>query len=78
MSNAPPGVKPTTYLFMVNGTCAISAADSRYRFPAQAFAAVQEGIEFSVENDSSAPASIIQVIAPRSRMAGARPALQTK
>jgi mannose-6-phosphate isomerase-like protein (cupin superfamily) len=64
MSNAPPGVKPTTYLFMVDGTCAISAADRRYRFPAQAFAVVQEGIEFSVENDSSVPASIIKVITP--------------
>src|ERR1700730_3362641 len=64
MSNAPPGVKPTTYLFMVNGTYAISAADSRYRFPAQAFAVLQESIEFTVENDSSVPASIIKVIAP--------------
>jgi hypothetical protein len=52
------------YLFMIDGTCAISAADSRHRFPTQAFAVVQEGIEFSVENDSSAPASIIKVIAP--------------
>jgi hypothetical protein len=39
---------------MVDGACAISAADSRYRFPAQAFAVVQESIEFTVENDSSA------------------------
>jgi len=52
------------YLFMLDGTCAISAADSRHRFPTQAFAVVQEGIEFTVQNDSSAPASIIKVIAP--------------
>jgi mannose-6-phosphate isomerase-like protein (cupin superfamily) len=68
----PPGqqwiatVVPETdcYLFMVDGTCAISVADSRHRFPTQAFAVVQEGFEFSVENDSSALASIIKVIAP--------------
>src|SRR5215831_14255120 len=52
------------YLFMLDGTCAISAADSRHRFPTQAFAVVQEGVEFTVQNDSSAPASIIKVIAP--------------
>jgi mannose-6-phosphate isomerase-like protein (cupin superfamily) len=52
------------YLFMVDGACAISVADGRLRFPTQAFAVVQEGIEFGVENDSSAPASIIRVIAP--------------
>jgi mannose-6-phosphate isomerase-like protein (cupin superfamily) len=52
------------YLFMIDGACAISVADSRHRFSTQAFAVVQEGIPFSVENDSSAPASIIKVIAP--------------
>ena len=52
------------YLFMVDGACAISAADNLHRFPTQTFAAVQEGIEFIVENDGSAPASIIKVIAP--------------
>jgi hypothetical protein len=45
------------YLFMIDGTCAISVADTRYRFPVQAFAVVQEGFEFSVENNSSAAAS---------------------
>jgi ligand-binding SRPBCC domain-containing protein len=30
------------YLFMVDGACAISAADNRHRFPTQAFAVVQE------------------------------------
>jgi mannose-6-phosphate isomerase-like protein (cupin superfamily) len=68
----PPGQRWTAtaprgadcYLFMVDGTCAISAADRRYRFPAQAFAVVQEGIEFTVENDSSVRATIIKVIAP--------------
>lgn len=52
------------YLFMIDGTCAISVADSRHRFPTQAFAVVQEGIEFRIENDSGAPASIVKVIAP--------------
>jgi mannose-6-phosphate isomerase-like protein (cupin superfamily) len=49
---------------MVDGACAISAADNRHRFPTQAFAVVQEGIEFTLENDGSTPASIIKVIAP--------------
>src|SRR5215468_10682296 len=40
------------YLFMVDGACAISAADNRHRFSTQAFAVVQEGIEFTLENDS--------------------------
>jgi quercetin dioxygenase-like cupin family protein len=61
-ATAPP--ETDCYLFMIDGACAISVADSRHRFPTQAFAVVQEGIEFSVENDSSAPASIIKVIAP--------------
>jgi quercetin dioxygenase-like cupin family protein len=62
IATAPP--ETDCYLFMIDGACAISVADSRHRFPTQAFAVVQEGIEFSVENDSSAPASIIKVIAP--------------
>ena len=62
IATAPP--ETDCYLFMIDGTCAISVADSRHRFPTQAFAVVQEGVEFSVENDSSAPASIIKVIAP--------------
>ena len=62
IATAPP--ETDCYLFMVDGACAISVADSRLRFPTQAFAVVQEGIEFGVENDSSAPASIIRVIAP--------------
>src|SRR5262249_49839536 len=62
IATVPP--EADCYLFMVDGTCAISVVDSRHRFPTQAFAVVQEGIEFSVENDSSAPASLIKVIAP--------------
>jgi len=52
------------YLFMLDGTSAISAADHQYHFPAQAFAVVQEGIEFAVESKGGAPARIINVIAP--------------
>jgi len=52
------------YLFMLDGGGGIAAAGRRYRFPAQAFAAVQEGVEFTVENEGNAPASIIKVIAP--------------
>ena len=62
IATAPP--ETDCYLFMVDGACAISAANNRHRFPTQAFAVLQESIEFTVENDSSAPASIIKVIAP--------------
>ena len=62
IATAPP--ETDCYLFMVDGACAISAADNRHRFPTQAFAVVQEGIEFTLENDSSTTASIIKVIAP--------------
>src|SRR5215468_12181247 len=62
IATAPP--ETDCYLFMIDDTCAISVAGSRHRFPTQAFAVVEECIEFSVENDSSALASIIKVIAP--------------
>jgi mannose-6-phosphate isomerase-like protein (cupin superfamily) len=52
------------YLFMLNGAGSICAAGRRHRLPAQAFAAVEEGVEFTVENDASAPGSIIKVTAP--------------
>src|SRR5262252_2406024 len=56
IATAPP--ETDCYLFMVDCACAISAANNRHRFPTQAFAVLQESIEFTVENDSSAPASI--------------------
>src|SRR5260370_33153680 len=43
------------YLFMLNGAGSISAAGRRHRLPAQAFAAVEEGVEFTVENEAGAP-----------------------
>jgi mannose-6-phosphate isomerase-like protein (cupin superfamily) len=51
------------YLFMLEGAGTIAAGDGRRRFPAQAFATVQEGMEFTIENDG-APARIVRVIAP--------------
>jgi quercetin dioxygenase-like cupin family protein len=51
------------YLFMLDGVCAISTTDRRHHFPAQAFAVLQEGIEFTVESEGT-PASIVKVIAP--------------
>src|SRR5262249_41887027 len=62
IATTPP--ETDCYLFMIDGTCAISIADSRHPFPTQAFAVVQEGIEFTVKNDNSEPASIIKDIAP--------------
>jgi quercetin dioxygenase-like cupin family protein len=52
------------YLFMLDGAGTISAAQRRYHLPSQAFAAVEEGVEFAVENDGAVLASIIKVIAP--------------
>ena len=52
------------YLFMLKGAGTVSAAGRRHRLPPQAFAAVEEGVEITVENDGGAPASVIKVIAP--------------
>jgi quercetin dioxygenase-like cupin family protein len=62
IATAPP--ETDCYLFVVDGACAISTADIRHRFPTQAFAVVQEGNKFTVENDSGTPASILKVVAP--------------
>jgi mannose-6-phosphate isomerase-like protein (cupin superfamily) len=51
------------YLFMLSGTGVI-AAGARHRFPAQAFATVEEGVEFSIANDGRADAEIVKVLAP--------------
>ena len=56
------------YLFMLNGVGAIAAGNAQFDFPAQAFATLQEGVEFTVENDSDAAADIVKVIAPPSRI----------
>jgi hypothetical protein len=66
-------------LFMLDGAGLISAADRRHHFPIQAFAILQEGIEFTVESAGSTPASIVKVIAPvqpisvRSKFQGTSP-----
>lgn len=52
------------YLFMLKGEGAISAGNARHHFPAQTFATVQEGAEFTIENDGRAPAEIVKVLAP--------------
>ena len=45
------------YLFMLNGAAMIAAAGDERRMPTQAFATVQEGTEFTVNNATTAPAS---------------------
>lgn len=52
------------YLFMLNGSGTISAGADRHPFPAQAFATIQEGVEFSVANDGASPADVVRVLAP--------------
>jgi mannose-6-phosphate isomerase-like protein (cupin superfamily) len=76
IATTPP--ETDCYLFMIEGTCAISIADSRHPFPTQAFAVVQEGIEFTVKNDNSEPASIIKVIAPPQPNGRSRPGFTGK
>jgi len=61
-ATAPQG--SDCYLFMLAGAGAISAGGSRHKFPVQAFATLQEGVEFTVENDGQARADIVKVIAP--------------
>jgi len=52
------------YLFMLKGEGAISAGNVRQRFPAQTFATVQEGTDFTIENDGGSAAEIVKVLAP--------------
>ena len=52
------------YLFMLGGAGTVSAAGDEHRFPTQAFATVEEGVEFSVDNGASAPAEVVKVVAP--------------
>jgi quercetin dioxygenase-like cupin family protein len=69
-STAPRG--SDCYLFMLNGTGVISAG-GRQRFPAQAFATIEEGLEFAIENDGRADAEVVKVVAPPSPSRAARP-----
>jgi mannose-6-phosphate isomerase-like protein (cupin superfamily) len=52
------------YLFMLDGRATIVAAGKQQSFPAQTFATVQEGVEFSLLNDGGSPADVVQVVAP--------------
>jgi quercetin dioxygenase-like cupin family protein len=52
------------YLFMLEGAGTVCAAGRRHRLPPQAFAALEEGVELTFENDGGAPARIIKMIAP--------------
>lgn len=52
------------YLFMLTGAGTISAAGDERRLPTQSFATVQEGNDFTVNNNSNAPAEVVRVIAP--------------
>jgi len=67
-ATAPRG--SDTYLFMLKGAGAIGGTRGRHRFPAQTFATVQEGVEFTIENDGNAPADIVKTIAPPQPKAG--------
>jgi len=61
-ASAPHG--SDCYLFMLNGAAVISAGNGRRHFPAQTFAALQEGVAFAVENDGGSPADLVKVLAP--------------
>ena len=52
------------YLFALNGDANISTADTRKKFAAQPFATVQEGTDFTVQNDGASTLNVVKVIAP--------------
>ena len=52
------------YLFMLSGAATIAAAGVEERMPTQAFATVQEGETFTVDNKANVPADVVKVIAP--------------
>jgi mannose-6-phosphate isomerase-like protein (cupin superfamily) len=61
-ASAPQG--SDCYLFMLEGTAAISAGGVRHPLPRQTFATVQEGVEFEIQNEGRSPARIVRVLAP--------------
>lgn len=61
-ATAPRG--SDTYLFMLKGAATIAAAGDERRLPTQAFATIEEGVEFTIDNGSTAPAEVMKVIAP--------------
>jgi mannose-6-phosphate isomerase-like protein (cupin superfamily) len=52
------------YLFMLEGAATIVAGKERRRMLAQSFATIQEGVTYTIENDSHAAANLVRVIAP--------------
>ncbi len=63
-ASAPQG--SDCYLFMLEGTAAISAGGISHPLPHQTFATVQEGVEFAIDNGGRSPAQIVEVLAPPS------------
>jgi len=52
------------YLFVLSGSAQIAAGAARHSLAPQSFAAVEEENEFAIENDGSAPAELVKVVAP--------------
>lgn len=60
--------KPTPqcdcYLFCINGTLTISGNGHAHAMPAQSFAAIQEGVAFTLRNEGEGAAEVLKVLAP--------------
>jgi mannose-6-phosphate isomerase-like protein (cupin superfamily) len=67
-STAPGG--SDIYLFMLSGAAVIAAAGDERRLPTQAFATVEEGTHFTVNNNSTGRAELVKVTAPPPRPDG--------
>jgi mannose-6-phosphate isomerase-like protein (cupin superfamily) len=52
------------YLFSINGTGTIVAGDLRHGLAPQSFATIEEGVEFTIENDGPMALEVVGVTAP--------------
>jgi len=52
------------YLFVLDGSGAITSDDARHTMSRESFATIQEGRAFAVENNGAAPLELVRVFAP--------------
>src|SRR6266566_2492266 len=52
------------YLFVLNGSGAITSDNARHAISRESFATIQEGHGFAVENNGTAPLEMVRVLAP--------------
>jgi quercetin dioxygenase-like cupin family protein len=61
-ATAPQG--SDCYVFALKGGGSLSAGKERHVLPAQTFATVEQGVDFTLSNDGAAPIDAVKVIAP--------------